>query len=215
LNAQSISCYVISMNTNKQHSLNYHRTTSFTIALVLHVLIITAFMLFKERNPILTTFDPSKVYPVQFKSKENAPSTAVPRQRKKEVIGSLTGVTSSSLSETGPEKISGDGTGEEVGRSGELLETVKGKSSFDKSVLYYEAPEYPQQARAQRLEGEVTLRVKVTPEGIPMQPEIISSSGHQTLDQAAFNASLKWRFHKRKTPDFVLLDKTIVFKLNP
>lgn len=205
------------MMNEKQHSINYHRASSFAIAIGLHILIVAAFMSYKERNPILTTFDPGKVFPVEFESGEQTPpvENIVPKQKKKEVIGSLTGVSSNSLSESGPERISANGVGEEVGKSGELLESTKGKKSFDKSILYYEAPDYPAQAKANKWEGSVTVRVKVTPEGIPMEPEIKASSGYQVLDQAALNASTKWRFHKRKTPDFILLDKTIVFKINP
>lgn len=202
------------MMNEKQHSINYHRASSFAIAIGLHVLIVAMFMTYKDRNPILTTFDPTKVFPVEFED-GNAPSVIVPEQKKKEVIGSLTGVTSNSLSETGPARVSGDGVGEEVGRSGELLESTKGKSSFDKSILYYEAPAYPQIAKENKWEGQVIVRVKVTPEGIPLEPELLTSSGYHVLDQAALDVSTKWRFHKRKTPDFIFLDKKIVFKLNP
>lgn len=213
------------MENGNQHSLKRHHLNSFFIALFLHLAVIVLFMNFKERNPILTTFDPTKVYPVKVKespkkilrtpsSEEELPKPKV-IQKKKAVIGSITGVTSSALKNKAPENIRADGAGEEIGEEAEVLETAKGKSSFDESVLYYEKPYYPEYAKTNKLEGDVIVRVKVTPEGIPLEPEIIQSSGHQSLDQAALDTAVNWRFHPHKKADFILLDKKIVFKLNP
>lgn len=212
------------MNNGNQHSLQRHPLLCLFIAIVLHLAVVVLFMNFKERNPILTTFDPTKVYPVQVQESKRTPASTPPEtelskptplQKKKEIIGSITGVRSNTLSARGPANIKADGTGEEIGESGEELNTAKGKSSFDESILYFEQPSYPEYARENKLEGEVTLRVKVTPEGIPLEPEILQSSGHQSLDEAALDTALKWRFHPRKKADFLLLDKTIVFKLKP
>jgi TonB family protein len=209
------------MNNGNQHSLQRHPLLSLFIAILLHLAVIVLFMNFKERNPLLTTFDPTKVYPVQVKENKRAPasetdlSKPTPIQKKKEILGSITGVRSNTLDERGPANIKADGAGDEIGESGEELESVKGDSSFDKSILYFEQPTYPEYARENKLEGSVTVRVKVTPEGVPLEPKIIRSSGHQSLDEAAVDTSLKWRFHPREKADFILLDKTIVFKLKP
>jgi len=55
-------------------------------------------------------------------------------------------------------------------------------------------PAYPRLSRRLREEGEVTLRVQVTPEGRPAQVLITGSSGSRRLDQAAQTAVEGWRF---------------------
>ncbi|RPJ85972.1 MAG: TonB family protein, partial [Acidobacteria bacterium] len=53
-------------------------------------------------------------------------------------------------------------------------------------------PTYPQQAKAVRLEGIVTLRVLVTAKGIVDQVEVVS--GHPLLVQGAIDAVRQWKF---------------------
>jgi periplasmic protein TonB len=55
-------------------------------------------------------------------------------------------------------------------------------------------PTYPRMSRRLREEGEVTLRVRVTPEGRPAEVVIAGSSGSSRLDQAAWAAVQSWRF---------------------
>lgn len=47
---------------------------------------------------------------------------------------------------------------------------------------------YPAEARAQRLQGEVRLLVALLPDGRLQQVSILSSSGHRLLDQAALQS---------------------------
>ncbi|RPJ54763.1 MAG: energy transducer TonB, partial [Acidobacteria bacterium] len=53
-------------------------------------------------------------------------------------------------------------------------------------------PTYPQQAKAVRLEGTVTVRILVTAKGIVDQVEVVS--GHPLLVQGAIDAVRQWKF---------------------
>lgn len=55
-------------------------------------------------------------------------------------------------------------------------------------------PTYPIQAEIDRLEGTVILRIHVSARGRVVRLEIVSSSGHRTLDAAAARAVRSWRF---------------------
>lgn len=56
-------------------------------------------------------------------------------------------------------------------------------------------PPYPPSLRRQRLQGEVYIRIIITPQGIPESVEILRSSGHAELDAAARQHILKhWKF---------------------
>ena len=57
-----------------------------------------------------------------------------------------------------------------------------------------EPPEYPVDARENRLEGRVSLVVQVIASGSVSQVSIDNSSGHKVLDDAAIRAVKKWRF---------------------
>jgi protein TonB len=55
-------------------------------------------------------------------------------------------------------------------------------------------PDYPIEARSRRQQGRVLLRVQVSATGDAASVEIVSSSGHPILDQAARAAVRAWRF---------------------
>lgn len=55
-------------------------------------------------------------------------------------------------------------------------------------------PVYPMRSRRLGEEGQVLLRVHITPSGRVDQLEVESSSGHQRLDQAALEAVDDWQF---------------------
>lgn len=120
---------------------------------------------------------------------------------KGQFVGSLTGVTINSLDAIDVKGIHGDGTGLEVGKSGKILETFG-----------YTVTNYPAQNGQ---EGEVVLQMKVSPEGIPQELRIKKSSGNKNLDQAALEAISDWRFHQRRSSDFISVEKKIVFKIIP
>ena len=55
-------------------------------------------------------------------------------------------------------------------------------------------PEYPQQAREDREEGLVVLRVLISSEGLPMNIQLDKSSGFRALDAAAVSGVKRWSF---------------------
>lgn len=56
------------------------------------------------------------------------------------------------------------------------------------------APTYPWQARKNKWEGVVMLKVIVDKSGHPAQIEIEKSSGYEVLDESASNTLKRWRF---------------------
>lgn len=55
-------------------------------------------------------------------------------------------------------------------------------------------PPYPEEARAQRMEGVVMLLVSVDAAGRVLSAQLSQSSGHDVLDRAALAAIRTWRF---------------------
>ena len=55
-------------------------------------------------------------------------------------------------------------------------------------------PPYPEEARAQRMEGVVMLLVSVDAAGRVVSARLSQSSGHDVLDRAALAAIRTWRF---------------------
>lgn len=48
---------------------------------------------------------------------------------------------------------------------------------------------YPQECKAQRLSGKVTVAITIAPNGIPVNMEIISSSGNEAMDAEAMRVA--------------------------
>jgi TonB family protein len=65
---------------------------------------------------------------------------------------------------------------------------------FDVAHLNNPAPDYPLLSKRLREQGEVILRVYVTPEGKAAQVEVHASSGYPRLDSAAKAAVERWKF---------------------
>lgn len=65
---------------------------------------------------------------------------------------------------------------------------------FNADYLDNPKPPYPGTSRRMGEEGEVRLRVHVTPAGTAQQVEVYRSSGFPRLDQAALDAVKQWRF---------------------
>ncbi|MEO7470063.1 MAG: energy transducer TonB [Sphingobium limneticum] len=65
---------------------------------------------------------------------------------------------------------------------------------FDADYLNNPPPRYPPGSRRLREEGEVLLKVLVSPAGRSREVLIARSSGHARLDDAAQNAVRRWRF---------------------
>lgn len=84
---------------------------------------------------------------------------------------------------------------------------------FENTVTYYKEPVYPKMAIRRGIEGKVLVRLKISNEGIPLESQIISTSGHDTLDQAAVRATKEWRFQKRSGQEHYFVQKNIIFQL--
>ena len=65
-------------------------------------------------------------------------------------------------------------------------------------------PPYPEQARAQKLEGVVLLLVSVDTSGRVTDASIHQGSGHAILDRAALEAVRAWRFTPARQGDRVI-----------
>lgn len=65
---------------------------------------------------------------------------------------------------------------------------------YEADYLDNPPPDYPRLSRRLREEGEVELRVRVSPAGQPVTVELTRSSGSERLDAAALRAVRQWRF---------------------
>lgn len=88
--------------------------------------------------------------------------------------------------------------------------------AYGASYLRNPAPPYPAVARRNGVQGTVTLRVVVTPEGLPARVELEKSSGSMHLDNAALEAVKAWRFvpaRRGSEPVEGIVSFPIVFRL--
>ncbi|HSI13099.1 MAG TPA: energy transducer TonB [Chthoniobacter sp.] len=92
---------------------------------------------------------------------------------------------------------SGEATGMSMGGGG-------GSGYIPPQFLTRYKPPYPEQARAQRLEGVVLLRVSVDTSGRVTDANIHQGSGHAILDRAALEAVRTWRFTPARQGDRVI-----------
>lgn len=92
------------------------------------------------------------------------------------------------------------GTGKEPESGGPLQEgSVNAGSGMrgelgKRGILAKVQPEYPAFARRQGIEGDVTLRVWVSPRGGVSRVEVVKLSGTPELDRRAMEALKKWKF---------------------
>ncbi len=66
--------------------------------------------------------------------------------------------------------------------------------SSDAQYLNNPTPIYPPVSKRMNEQGNVVLRVLVSPEGVAQQIELKTSSGYERLDNAAIKAVNQWRF---------------------
>ncbi|MCE3233983.1 MAG: energy transducer TonB [Vampirovibrio sp.] len=88
---------------------------------------------------------------------------------------------------------------------------------FGVAYLHNPAPQYPSIAKRMGEEGQVLLKVLVSPEGGAQEVRVHKSSGSETLDKAALKAVRKWRFVPAKMGEAALaawVQVPIVFKLS-
>lgn len=61
-------------------------------------------------------------------------------------------------------------------------------------ALHKAPPVYPEEARKEKLEGNVVLKIVINEQGHVQDPAVETSSGHESLDQAALDAVSAWTF---------------------
>lgn|GEM_PF-500537 len=89
-----------------------------------------------------------------------------------------------------PEKIAAS----EITSSNLVAPVAPTPPRFSASYLQNPAPRYPLAARRAGEQGTVTLKVRVTSEGLPERVEVEKTSGSSRLDAAALDAVRQWRF---------------------
>lgn len=86
------------------------------------------------------------------------------------------------------------GAGNDGGASGGGDDGAAGSIAEHPTILSSAKPKYPMRARRNGIEGHVVLRVEILSNGQPGDISIKSSSGDDSLDEAAINAVNRWRF---------------------
>lgn len=111
------------------------------------------------------------------------------------------------------ESMAGNGTGAGSGTgtgSGEATGVGSG-ISFGEAVTSFKEPTYPRLALRRGIEGSLKIKISISPEGVPQEVIVLSSSGHEILDNAAVEAAKTWKFQSQTAVYSVI--KTIVFKI--
>ncbi|NOT79997.1 MAG: energy transducer TonB [Bacteriovoracaceae bacterium] len=87
-----------------------------------------------------------------------------------------------------------------------------GSSDFNENILNYYEPQYPKAALRRGLQGELKVKILIGTQGVPLETQILQSSGHKILDDSALEAVRKWVF-KTKTNNTYYVVKTIIFQI--
>ena len=61
------------------------------------------------------------------------------------------------------------------------------------------------------MKGSIRIRIHVSSEGIPLEYNLIKSSGHDILDKAALEVIPRWKF--RSSSESYSVEKNIIFEL--
>ena len=77
-----------------------------------------------------------------------------------------------------------------------------------------QSPGYPREALLRQLQGAVVLRVQVGADGRATVVDVIESSGHKLLDDAARARLMIWRYRPAKRPDGTAAADTIEIGIN-
>lgn len=183
-------------------------TCSLIGAVIIHIIVlVVSGLIIGDKQT--TFFEYQNTIPVQMGSRSSkvagnlsepknviAPAIA-PRLRNK-----IESISTSSLSSpamvhenAGPGTATGNGT----------------EASFESTIISYQKPVYPRLAQVRGLEGNIQIRIRVSPLGLASETAVLKSSGHEMLDKAALEAVSHWRFQKNVVSYDV--EKTIVFKL--
>ncbi len=75
-------------------------------------------------------------------------------------------------------------------------------------------PVYPREAERRQLQGTVVLRVQIGADGRATQVDVIESSGHRLLDDAARARLMIWRYRPARRPDGTAAPDVIEIGIN-
>lgn len=184
---------------------------SLAIAFAFHILVLYASTYFVDMEPVPVPFsvDSKNTINLNFGSSTGGqPRKSAPSQARNNISAQATTLTTSndvsavetsaSGNDTGTGSASGNGSGD-------------GTYDFGSTSVSYKEPIYPRMAIRREMQGIVKVRIKITPEGIPSNTEILKSSGHDILDKAVLDAIVAWRFQHKSS--FYFVEKNIVFQL--
>jgi protein TonB len=111
---------------------------------------------------------------------------------------------------------SAGGNGAPPGPTAAVLGAAPTGPRFAMGTALNPRPRYPLSARRRGLEGRVVLRVFVEPDGRVRSIDILESSRHAVLDDAAVEALLRWRFDPARrsgVPVASWIDVPVAFRL--
>ncbi len=91
-------------------------------------------------------------------------------------------------------------------------ESEPASSALDRAPLpvHAPAPAYPRRAQRRGHAGEVIVQALVGPDGRPRQVEVVRSSSHGALDQAALRAVRQWRFEPAVRRGEVVAERVLI-----
>lgn len=84
------------------------------------------------------------------------------------------------------------------------------KDNFPISDIHNPSPEYPEMAIFLGYQGNAVIRIKVSSKGTSEGVEVLSSSGHKTLDESATKALKKWRFTPSKQGNTAVVSSVVI-----
>ena len=84
------------------------------------------------------------------------------------------------------------------------------KDNFPISDIHNPSPEYPEMAIFLGYQGDVIIRIKVSTRGTSEGVEVLNSSGHKMLDEAATKALKKWRFTPSKQGNTTVASSVVI-----
>jgi periplasmic protein TonB len=82
--------------------------------------------------------------------------------------------------------------------------------NFPVSDLHNPSPVYPEMAAFLGYQGTSFIRVSVSAQGVSQKVEVLRSSGHGELDQAAVAALRKWRFTPANLDNHPVADSVVI-----
>lgn len=143
---------------------------------------------------------------------------SIPRFWDNQVVGSTSSEIAMTDNTSGNMKPFAGSTPANTPGGGTLPAAQTSASAFQPPQLLHKIePSYPEEARRQRLEGRVVIRLEVLTNGLAGLVTIRQSSGQQLLDEAAIEAVKQWRFIPAKdahgTPVLSVTTVPIAFRL--